>query len=338
MENKTKYIIIAAVALVLIIAIVIAVMVTKSKENDDTLSDETYANEESGNHEPVSASDDVTVSFENMTTGMAEEFEEHDIITTLTTALHSEATTLENIITADKTTIRNPENTTNRSPENTTAKTEKPTSSSAEKTTAQHYVEQTTEKTGNNAIASDDVMRIINSFFKGKYYFDGTMVADGAQSAMEIAMDGNNYIVYSEMDGMDLGVLSLDGEFYLINPSAKKYTVLSKTLQNMMDLDMDSLKMDFNAGAFNGFQPTEVTEARYNGKSAVCYTYKNSQHHYDFVVVNGEIIQMVQYNSSGKAATVLHFDEFSADFDKNMVSIKDYKKTNILSFVKDMMG
>ncbi|MBQ8210060.1 MAG: hypothetical protein IJZ35_05715 [Clostridia bacterium] len=321
METKTKYIIIGVIAVIIVIAVIVAVAVTKGKSND-TDNGESFINEESGDYEPVSANDDVQVSFENMNGDLAEEFENYDVITTLTAALKPEATTIENIVTADKTTVRNNENTTVKS----------------EKITTEQYLEQTTVKTDKETAADNEVVNTISSFFSGKYYFDGIMVSHGDKSPMEMAMDGENFIVYSEMDGIDMGILSLDGKFYLINPAGKKYTVLNSALQSMMDIDMDSIKLDFNVSSFKDKSPTEVTEAKYNGQPAVCYTYKSSENHIDFVVVNNEIIQMIQYDSNGTANTILQADEFTADFDKSMLSLDGYSKTNIISFVTDLMG
>ncbi len=325
-ENKMKYIIIAVIAIILIAAVVIAVVVSKSKTKNDIDDNEndSFIAEESGDREPVSMSDDVQVTFENMDNDLADRFEEHNITTMLTTAFHPQLTTVTN---GTSTTNKN-DPTTNKN-DSTTSKTEN---------TTEKYVEKTTVKTEINTNATDAVLKEIDAFFKGKYYFDGTMVTDGQQSPLELAMNGSDFIVYSEMDGMEMGILCLEDEFYLINPTEKKYIVVNKALQNMMDIDTDSLKFEFNGINFNGYSPTEVTQATYNGKPAVCYTYKDSNHNLDFVVVNGEITQIIQYDKSGNTSTILQADEYNTNYSADMVSLKGYKKTNLISFVTDLMG
>lgn len=309
MDAKTKYIIIGVIIVILIIAVIVAVTVTKSGTTEPD-NNESFGTEESGDsttYEPISMSDDVQISFEDMDDELAEEYEEHHITTTLTTAYQPEATTVP------------------------TDKTEQKTNSSSTVT------EKTTVKTENSTSAADSVLSQINSFFKGHYYFDGIMISNGESAPMELAMNGNDFIVYSEMDGIDMGILYLDDEFYLINPNEKKYTVINSTVQKMMDLDVSTFSFDFNNTGFNGYSPTEVTEALYDGQSAVCYTYKDSKNNIDFVVVNDEIIQFVQYNTDGSKKTVIQFDEFTTDYSADMVSLNGYKKTNLLSFITELM-
>ncbi len=318
-ENKMKYIIIAVIAIILIAAVVIAVVASKSKTKNDIDDNEndSFIAEESGDREPVSMNDDVQVTFENLDNDLADRFEEHNITTMLSTNYHPQSTT-----------VTNGTSTTNKT-DSTTSKTE---------TTTEKYAEKTTVKTEISTNASNSVLKDIDAFFKSKYYFDGTMVSNGSPSPLEIAMNGSDFIVYSEMDGMDIGILYLEDEFYFINPTEKKYIVINKALQNMMDVDTDSLKFEFNGINFNGYAPTEVTQAKYNGKPAVCYTYKDSNHHLDFVVVNDEIKQIIQYDKSGNASTILQADEYTTNYSTDMVSLKGYKKTNLISFAKDLMG
>lgn len=332
METKSKYIIIAVIAVILIIAAIVAVVMSKSNTNTEPDNDETYIAEESGDSEtfePVSMYDDIQVEFENIDDSLAEEFEEHDIITTLTTAYHPENTTIANTMTTDKTTTEQSETTTMKQ-ETTTKK--------QENTTVKQQLEQTTVKTEVTTSAADPVLSDIDSFFKGKYYFDGTMATDGSSSPFEIAMNGSDFIVYSEMDGIDLGILSLGKKLYLVNPADKKYTVINSAVQSMMDIDADSLKFEFNNTGFNGYSPTSVTEARLNGTPAVCYSYKDSKNSLDFVVVNNEIRQIVQYDINGNPSTILYADEFTVNYSTDMVSLNGLKKTNLLSFMSDLMG
>lgn len=325
MEIKTKYIIIAVIAIILIAAAIITVTVTKSKSNNNADNDSFIA-EESGDrdvYEPVSMNDDIQVDFENINDSLAEEFENHNIETMFTTAYQPQPTTI-----ADSTSKQN-NGSTVKQPDSTTGKTE---------STTEKNMEKTTVKTETTTAAADIILKEIDSFFKGKYYFDGTMVSGGSSSPFEIAMNGNDFIVYSEMDGIDMGILSLDNKLYIINPADKKYTVLNSAVQNMMEIKPEDLKFDFNTTGFNGYTPTSVTQALYDGQPAVCYTYKNSKNCMDFVVVNNEIKQIIQYGENGEKLTVLQADEFTVDYSEDMVSLKDYKKTNLISFVAALMG
>lgn len=317
---KMKYIVIAVIAVVIVAAITVTVLVSKSKAKADENEPEIglLVTEEEGDTSPVTMSDNVEVSFENMNEDLAEEFEAHDIETTLTTAYKEETTTvLSNL--------------------DTTSKTDSVSTTKAEQITTKQYLEETTVKTETPTQENNKVLRTIASFFKGKYYFDGSMVSGGEKTALEIAMDGNNFIVYSEMDGMDIGILNQHNKLYIINPAEKKYTEINSALKKMMDLDTDSLKFDFNEVKFDGYSPTSVTQATYNGQQAVCYTYKDSENHIEFIAVDDEIKQMTHYDTTGEARSVLQADEFTADCD-DMVSLNGYKKTNLISFMSDFVS
>lgn len=307
---KNKYIIIAIIAIVVIVAIVITVFVTKSKNNDENNNDVSFILENEGDTSPVSMSDDVEISFEAMNEDLASEFEAHDIETTVTAAFKAETTTING----------------SSANENKT-----------DKVSAQEYIEQTTVKTQQSAQKSDTVLGTIDSFFNGKYYFDGNMIQDGSSSPFEIAMDGENFIVYSEMEEMDIGILCLDGKLYLLNPAEKKYIHLSESLQKTIGIDLDSLKFEFTQAKFDGYSPSSVVEGLYNSEPAVCYIYEEGENHLEFVTVDDEVKQISQFDQSGNAKSVLRADEFTADFSDDEISLNGYKKTNMISFMKDLI-
>lgn len=312
LKNK-YYIIIAIIAIVVIAAVIITVVVSKSKDNDEEDNVSVLAeNEYEGDTSPVSMSDDVEVSFEDMSDDLASEFEAHDVETTVTSAFKAETTT-----------VYNNNQSANQNQNN--------------KVSAQEYVELTTVKTHQAAQKNDTVLSAIDAFFKGKYYFDGNMIQDGSSSPFEIAMNGEDFVVYSEMESIDIGILSLEGKMYLLNPDEKKYIHLSKSLQDTLDIDLDSLKFEFVETTFDGYSPSSVVEGLYNSEPAVCYTYENGESHLEFVVVNEEIKQITQYDQKGNAKSVLQADEFSVEFSEDEISLNGYKKTNMISFMKDMI-
>lgn len=310
MDNKMKLVVIGIVVLV-IIAVVATVIIVKSKsergdgmENITAESSGDSMNENGSVFEPVTFTDDVSVSFTGVSQEFGEEFENHQITTSTTVAYKP----------------------------NTQTTTKK---QNAEKTTA--YSEKKTEKTDVNSSANSKVLSDIDSFFSGVIYFDGTTISNGSTSDMEFAMNGSDFQVFSQMDGKDIAVMNYKGKLYIMNPDSMKYTEINAAVKSMMGVSEDDFKFEFTNVRFDGKSPTSVTQAKYDGKDAVCYLYKNETDRIEFISVGNEVKQMTQYSSDGTAKTVLQADEFTSKIPNDMLNFQGYSKTNIISFMKDFM-
>lgn len=311
-NNRMKIFIIAVIAVIVIAVVVTAVIVKSKNKSDDVGFAETSGDvmeESAESYEPVSMNDDVDVTFEGVSEIFTSEFEEHQIATTVIDAYKPEVV---------KTTAAE-------------VKTEKKTQVSTTQ-----YLEATTVKTDVATDTDSKVMSLIEAFFSGKYYMDGTMIADGSQSPMEMAMNGNDFHIYSEMEGMDMAVMNYDGKLYLMNPDNKTYIEINSALKKMMGVEDDAFTFEFNKVKFDSKSPTSVTKATYNGQNAVCYTYKDSANCIEFIAVGDEIKQITQYSNSD-AKTVLQADEFSSEIPSDMLTFKGYSKANMISFLKDLM-
>ncbi len=317
-KNRKMEIFLITAAVVVVIAIIITLCVAKGKKKDTPVS-ETVAEEtvgflpESDETEitPVTFTEDVTVSFEGVDEDYADALFEHATNSATTVAFKPEVQT------------------TRVAP--VTAKPVKPQVSTTK------HLEETTVKSDNPAENSGKVINLLKSFFSGKYYMDGTMIAGGEKTPLEMAMDGGNFQVFSEMDGQDIAIMKLDGDIFLMNPDTKKYTELNAAVRKMMGISDDTFSFSFNNVNFDASSPESVTQCTYNGINAVCYKYINSTNHMEFVAVDDEVVQMVLYNSQGGAETVVELDEFSADLPEEMLTFKGYSKTNMISFISSMM-
>lgn len=317
-NNRKMEIFLIVAAVIVIIAIIITVCVTKCKKKDvpaaDTVTHETTGflpESDEIDTTPVTFTEDVTVSFEGVDDDYADALFEHATNSATTIAFKPEAQT------------------TRVAP--TTAKPVKP------KVETTKHLEETTVMTDNPAQGSEKVINVLKSFFGGKYYMDGTMISGGEKTPIEMAMDGENFQVFSEMDGQDIAIMKLDGNIFLMNPDTKKYTELNAAVRKMMGISDDTFSFSFNNVSFDASSPESVTECTHNGRNALCYKYRNSTSHMDFVAVDDEVVQMILYNSQGSAETVVELDEFTAELPEEMLTFKGYSKTNMISFISSMM-
>lgn len=337
-KNKNMEYAFIAIAVILVIAIVITIAVIKSKKSD-TNDAKGFVTEESGDFivankpepesetetiknketdiSPVTFSEDVFVSFEGISTELAESLTEHTILSAVTTAIKPDASSTQKATTTAATT-----------------KNEKPTKPQI---TTTEYLEKTTVVTTQPTTSDETALTNISSFFSGIYYFDGEMIAGEEKTPLELAINGSNFHLFSEMDGKDIAIMSLDGKLYLLNPDTKKYMELTASVQKMMGIDASQFAFEFNKTKFDANKPFSVTKAQYNGQDAVCYTYKDEKTCIEFISVNEEIKQMVFFDSDGTASTILTADEFSSEIPDEMLTFKGYSKTNIISFMSSLI-
>lgn len=317
-KNKKMEIILIVAAVVIVAAIIITVFVAKGKK-DNNPSELTIAEESGGflpetdgvDDSPVTFTEDVSVSFEGISGSYADDLLEHATMAATTVAVKPEVTA--------------------PAAAQTTQKPAKPQVSTTK------YLEETTVMTNNPAQGSSGVMNMLTAFFAGKYYMDGTMISGGEKTPLEIAMDGADFQVFSEMDGQDIAIMSIDGDIYLMNPDTKKYTELNAAVKKMMGISDDSFSFGFSNVKFDADSPTSVSECTHNGKAAVCYKYKSETNHMEFIAVGDDIVQLILYNSQGDADTVVELDEFTAGYPSDMLTFKGYSKTNMISFLSAMM-
>lgn len=308
---ETAFIVIAIIAAVGIIAAIVITAVSRAKNRRSDTEPEPQIPEEDETPEadtsPVTFSEDLTVSFDGITLDYADELENFATQAAITSALKPENPSLGAVM-----------------PKKSSVKPNK-------------YLEETTVKTDDPAEASDEVIKTIGAFFSGKYYFDGSMINEMDKLPLEVAMDSENYHIFSEMDGKDIAIMRLDGKIYLMNPDTMKYTEINSAVKRMMGISDDTFNFSFNSIKFDPKSPASVTEASYNGSPAVCYTYFNSEHRIEFIAADGEIKQMALWGSSGDVDTVLQADEFSADIPSEMLNFQGYSKTNMISFISSLM-
>ena len=309
------------IAAMLVIAIIITVAVVKSKKNKpdtdevitESAGDLLVSPDNEADTSPVTFSEDVEVTFEGISLDLADELTEHAFNSASTIAIKPEVKT-----------------TTGSSAQSVTKKPSFP------QITTKEHLEATTVVTTEKTDSSDNALNIIASFFDGKYYFDGEMISNGEKMPLEIAMNGADFQVFSEMEGKDISFMNLDSKIYIINPDTKKYTEITPAFQKVIGIDASQFSFEFNNVNFDAKNPESVTKAEYNGQNAVCYTYRNPKCRMEFISVDDEIVQMTLFENE-EAKNVLIADEFISEIPDDMLNFKGYSKTNMISFMKSLM-
>ncbi len=329
-KQMIKYIILAVIVVaVIVIAAVIAVKSSKNKDNTvDEVADtaEQTADEDDDTDsttEDYTVSTDINIDFSAMSDEYAEDLADH---------MESTAVTVTQKATV--TTASSSQSTAASSSQSTTASNASSQTQSSGSTKA---TESNTEKTTQPADSTSSAIDKISAFFNGVYYLDGSMVIGNEETPIEMAMSGSDIEIFTEMEGIDIAMLQLDGKTYLLNPETKKYMELSSTVKKAMGFDDDDFNFEFTNLNFDGANPSTVSKATVNGESAVCYTYIGESSIVDFYTIDDEIIQIEVADGNGTVSTVLKIDEFDASIPADMLTLKGYSKTTMLSFFSSLM-
>ena len=177
----------------------------------------------------------------------------------------------------------------------------------------------------------------IAAYISGKYYISATMIADGTESDMNIAIRGTDFYTTMDMDGMNMGIMFRGEKMYLINLNDKKYLdfdSISALMGSEMDFDMASLKevasvLDLSSYNFQGFEQSKVD---FEGQTANCYRYYADELSIFFYFVNGKLEKVEYGDAEGNMTTSIDVKEFSPEIPSDTFSLVGLKASTIFDF------
>ena len=318
-KNKKMKFLIGAIIIIAVIIAAAAIISGAAKKKNEKPAVQEASGAEAGTEEeeekdtaPVTFSEDIEFTLEGVSADYEDMLQEHAFDTSVTTQYKPESATIK-----PQTNAVSPE----KKPDITTEK----------------YIETTTVKTDIPAASSEKAIDVIRAFFSGKYYFDGEMISGGNKTVLEIAMDGEDFEAFTEFEKKDIAMMKIGGKLYMLNPDTMKYTEFSSAVQKMMGIDESAFRFEFNSIKCDADKPYSVTQAKYNGEDAVCYTYKTEEKTMEFTAVDEEIKQLAVYGKDGSASMALKADEFTGEIPGDMLTLQGYSKTNMISFFSALM-
>lgn len=199
-----------------------------------------------------------------------------------------------------------------------------------------------TEPSGDNNTAdkeqADAAITQIKAFYDRKCYFEGKMFENGEGSPMSIAFDGDNYEVYTQLDGIEISIMKKDGKFYMKRPAAKQYVELNDSLMSMVGLSMDDINVNFGSKDFNSLTPDSVFDVTINGQQGVCYQYKTESGYSEFYAVDGQLKEIDIKDNNMTNQTQLQVDVFSTTIPSDQLNVNGYTQAkSLFSMLSDMM-
>lgn len=184
---------------------------------------------------------------------------------------------------------------------------------------------------------SEKQAAIMTAYTSGQYYMKGTIVADGVATPIDLAMSGKNFYTTTEIEGMHLGVMYLNGRVYFINKQEKKYIDL-QTLTSLMgaDLGFDMSELDVISESMDmtqyNFQELEKTQVMIGDEEGECYKFYNSDMALWLYFANDELRQIDLGSADGAVNTTTVVDEFSPEIPAGVLTLRGLQMSTIFDF------
>ncbi len=177
----------------------------------------------------------------------------------------------------------------------------------------------------------------INAVLNSKYYMSST---DDEAGSIELAISGNNMELYMSVEGMQMGILVLDGETYFVN--SENHYVNIKELTDLMEGELDMTEMVALADTFNfskyNFTRTEKSAAMLDGESATLYRYKDGATELVFYFVAGELKVLEFYPDGVTDGYVMAINDFRSVIPSDMLTLNGREETDLFVFIIEMMN
>ena len=200
----------------------------------------------------------------------------------------------------------------------------------------------TTSASGGNTAdkkQADAAVTQITAFYDRKFYFEGKMFENGEGNPMSMAFDGDNYEVYTQLDGIEISIMKKNGKIYMKRPATKQYVELNDSLMSMLGLSMDDININLGSKDFNSMTPDSVYDVTINGKPGVCYQYKPDGGGYsEFYAVDGQLKEIDIKDNNFNTQTQLQIDVFSTSIPSDQLNLNGYTQAkSLFSMISDMM-
>lgn len=172
-----------------------------------------------------------------------------------------------------------------------------------------------------NKTAKDEE-NILNS---DKYIVKGRIDADGVITPYNIARDGKNMALFTEINNSQLGLISKGSTMYIINPSKKEYSNVPAALQEYLKTEFEKAsKKESRTLVSEGDETVDGTKLQYKKYSdnSVDYTYK------------GVLVKQVSYEN-GKKVTLYVDSVTDKVSNANFTPPSNYRLVAISDFMSE---
>ncbi len=209
--------------------------------------------------------------------------------------------------------------------------------SGEQNTTAPHTTQPAAEPT---SPAPENTKTEYDIYRSGQFHAKGTMTDEsGEVSPMELAITSGSVYMLSDFEGVDIGLLHVGNDTYMVYPGKKMYMEMSAVVLKMMGVDIGDL-FDTSSFGFSDMEPLsaakEKSHSDINGVICDRYTFVDKEDGtLNYVYMNGsKLVRIQSLAANGRIASQMDFSQLTADVPADRRSIpSDYKKKSLIDFL-----
>lgn len=165
------------------------------------------------------------------------------------------------------------------------------------------------------ALYDNDIAQL-NLLTSDCFYFKGLLTDENGESnVMEIARkDGNSYMG-SQLDGVSIGFMTVDGEYYMIYPDGECALLIDESVSSTMGIDPSDMQLDttqMNFGDLGEQQLVDTSEAMVDNRLATCRTYQQeSGNVVKTYLREGRLVRIQKEDANGALVLVMDVENLS---------------------------
>lgn len=161
--------------------------------------------------------------------------------------------------------------------------------------------------------------------------------SSGTATNFSIAVSGSNSEISYDMDSMNIALMNLDGETYLVDPKNNKYVNASKAMLSMMGVSDEDLSFDMMWPDKNTKFTFEDTQ--YDSKDAVCCTYTDSDGVLTKIyIVDSNVVDIDSCDSSGNAVSSIKVSELTGTIPADQLTLSGKQSAGMMDFITSLMN
>lgn len=207
-----------------------------------------------------------------------------------------------------------------------------------ENTTSANTQQQ--EQTTVNEQYKKQALEQIKAFFNRSFYMQGAIYSDSTGNALSMSFDGDNFEALTNLDGVEISVMCVDGVMYFKRPALGQYVEITDSVMEVIGMSPEMLNFDFPVDSYDVMESKLVSihNVEINNREGICYEYNNAGQVSKFFFDGGDLRQIEIYNADGEVVSQFTIDYFSQSLPADHLTLKGYEKTGFGSLFADILA
>lgn len=180
----------------------------------------------------------------------------------------------------------------------------------------------------------------IKAFFDRKCYIQGALYSGNTGDPLSISFDGDNFEALTNLDGIEISMMKLDGAMYIKRPALNQYVEFTDSVMKFMGFEEGELNFSFGETSYDSMKSKlkKTYDVTINGKPGVCYLYESDTQQFRFYSEDGELRQIEIYDATHELVSQISVSFFSSSIPADQLTLKGYTKTGLGTIFADVLN